>query len=160
MFLHVASSTRTSYGQCFREHRQSSYIRLELKQHLLLILQPPTPQPPVLPLIPAQKMNTHSKQWAQSHHFAGIKWNGYPAQEGISCLAESIFNEQELYMFFKSCCKTGWDAVSKINIWNMQEVSVGMVNVEGKWIHTVSWRTKDVPIHKGRVLSSWKTDIN
>lgn len=36
-------------------------MRLELTQHLLLTLQPPTPQPQVLPLIPAQRMNSLSE---------------------------------------------------------------------------------------------------
>lgn len=68
----------------------------------------------------------------------------------------SLFHKQEPYMFFKSSCKTGWDAVSNINIWKLQKVLVGGAKREGKWSHAVCWSARDIPIHKDSVLSSCK----
>jgi len=62
MFLGVASGTGHGCRQHSREHVHSSYLGLELKQRLLLTLQPPTPQPQAVPLVPAQRVNMHSER--------------------------------------------------------------------------------------------------
>lgn len=92
MFLHPASSARSSCRQGFSKLRHSSYLKLEIKQHLLLALWPPIPQHQASPLIPAQRINVHSKQWAQ-------KWLLHRKQTiGMPCPGKDLKGSKDFFM--------------------------------------------------------------
>lgn len=156
MFLHVASSTRTSCRQRFREQFCGAGTQAASS---LDITAAHSTAPGIA--FDSCTEDKHAQRVVSSvTTLQASKETDALPRKGSHVWLKGFFNEQEPYVFFKSSCKTGWVAVSEINIWNLQKISVSVANVEGKWIQATSWSTKGVPIHKGSVLSSWKTEIN